>query len=112
MSEPRLAAGFEASALLRLAETHGGFGAILHKGDAERGALLVVIAERGTPSTMLARQYDGERYAWTAIPIDPTDSEKSRSFLEKRTRNDPDEWQIELDVPSAQRLVAEMTAAG
>jgi hypothetical protein len=112
MSEARLAAGIEASALIRVAEAQGGFGAVLHKGDAERGALLLVIAERGRMHTLLARQFDGLRYAWTTLPVDCSDSATARLFLEKRARNDPDEWQIELDTPSAQRLVAEMTAAG
>ncbi len=112
MGEARLAAGVEASALIRVAQAQGGFGTVLHKGDAERGALLLVVLERGVLQAMLARQFDGLRYAWTALPVDTGDSANARLFLEKRARNDPDEWQIELDVPSAQRLVAEMTAAG
>ena len=112
MSEARLAAGIEASALIRVAEAQGGFGAVLHKGDTGRGALLIVVLERGALRAMLARQFDGQRYAWTTLPIDCADSPATRLFLEKRARNDPDEWQIELDTPSAQRLVAEMTAAG
>ncbi len=112
MDEARLVAGVEASALIRIAQTQGGFGAVLHKGDTERGALLIVVLERGVLHAMLARQFDGVRYAWTQLPIDLVDSANARLFLEKRARNDPDEWQIELDTPSAQRLVAEMTAAG
>ena len=112
MDEARLAAGVEASALIRIAQVQGGFGAVLHKGDAERGALLLLIAERGRLHTVLARQFDGMRYVWRTVPIDPADSANARLFLEKRTRNDPDEWQIELDTPSAQRLVAELTAEG
>jgi len=112
MSEPRLSASFEATALIRLTQNHGGFGAVVHKGDAERGSLLLLIAERGVLATVLARQFDGQNYAWATLPIDCADSAKTRLFLEKRARNDPDEWQIELDTPSAQRLVAEMTAAG
>ena len=112
MSDARMAAGVEASALIRIVEAQGGFGAVLHKGDAERGALLLVITERGRLHTLLARQYDGLRYAWTAVPVDCSDSANAHLFLEKRTRNDPDEWHIELDTPLAQRLVAELTAEG
>ena len=112
MGEARLAAGVEASALIRIAQAQGGFGAVLHKGDAERGALLITVLERGVLQAILARQFDGVRYAWTALPVDVADSANAPLFLEKRTRNDPDEWQIELDIPSAQRLVAEMTSTG
>ena len=112
MSEARLAPGIEASAFLRRAEAEGGFGMILHKGDGERGTVLLSIAERGAPVACLARELGLAGYAWRRVGPDPGESENLRKFLEKRRRNDPDEWQIELDIPSAQRLVAEMTALG
>lgn len=112
MSEARLAPGIEASAFLRRAEAEGGFGMILHRGDSDRGTLLLSIAERGQPKTCLARELGPLGYSWHRVGPDAAESVKLRLFLEKRRRNDPDEWQIELDVPSAQRLVAEMTVAG
>ena len=112
MSEPRLAAGFEASAFLRQAETVGGFGMILHRGDAERGTLLLSIAERGVPVTCLARQLGATGYEWRSVGPGGEDAQKLVEFLEKRRRNDPDEWQIELDIPSAERFIAETTATG
>jgi hypothetical protein len=42
----RLPAHLEAAALLRRAEADGGFGTILTKGDPNRGALLLMIAQR------------------------------------------------------------------
>lgn len=118
MSEPRLAAGVEASAFLRRAERDGGFGTVLNKGDEQRGTLLLAISERGVHRTCLARQLrpDG-RYGWVPIgpqALDETDSAGRRvaEFLEKRRRSDPDEWQIELDIPSAQRFIAETSAMG
>jgi hypothetical protein len=112
MTEARLAPAIEASAFLRQAEVAGGFGMILHKGDAERGTLLLSIAERGEPAACLARELGLAGYAWRRVGPEAGDSENLRLFLEKRRRNDPDEWQIELDIPFAQRLVAEMTATG
>ena len=112
MSEARLAPAIEASAFVRQAEISGGFGMILHRGDAQRGTLLLSIAERGQPLTCLARELGAIGYAWQRVGPDLAESAELRLFLEKRRRNDPDEWQIELDIPSAERLVAEMTSTG
>jgi len=107
-----LAPGIEASAFLRRAEAAGGFGMILHKGDGDRGTLLLSIAERGEPVACLARELGAAGYEWRRVGPDAGDSPNLRLFLEKRRRNDPDEWQIELDVPSAERFVAETSATG
>ena len=113
MSEARLAAGVEASAFLRLVEQQGGFGAVLHKGDATRGALLLAISERGVAVICLARELTmSGNYAWARVGPAAADAELLRNFLEKRRRGDPDEWQIELDVPSAERFIAETTDLG
>ena len=108
--DARLAAGIEASAFLRQASIDGGFGTILHKGDAERGTLLLSIMERGAPYCVLTRQLDAHgHYQWVRSPQgDSTLTE----WLDRRRRNDPDEWQIELDVPSAERFIAETTVLG
>ena len=113
MSGARLAAGVEVSALLRLVDQQGGFGAVLHKGDATRGALLLVISERGVAVTCLARELTMSGiYAWARVGPGSAEAEPLRNFLEKRRRGDPDEWQIELDVPSAERFIAETTDLG
>ncbi|WP_309611333.1 DUF1491 family protein [Sphingomonas sp.] len=113
MSEARLAAEVEASALLRLVEQRGGFGAVLHKGDATRGALLLAISERGAAVTCLARELTmSGNYGWARVGPATADAGMLRNFLEKRRRGDPDEWQIELDVPSAERFIAETTDLG
>jgi len=112
VNEARLAPAIEASAFLRRAETLSGFGMILHKGDGERGTVLLSIADRGEPVTCLARSLGVAGYEWRRVGPDPGDSGNLEMFLEKRRRNDPDEWQIELDIPSAQRFIAELTATG
>ncbi|MEO6247914.1 MAG: DUF1491 family protein [Sphingomicrobium sp.] len=112
VSEARLAPGIEASAFLRRAEALGGFGMILHRGDSDRGTLLLSIATRGEPLTCLARELGAGGYAWHQVGPEAGDSQNLRLFLEKRRRNDPDEWQIELDIPSAEQFVAETSDAG
>lgn len=107
MSEPRLAAGVEASALLARARDLGGFGTVLRRGDAERGSLMLVLAERGTTRFLLQRLLgrSGD-YAWEAREIG--DSAAMEQQLAKARERDPDLWLIELDIPSTERFIAEM----
>ena len=108
MSEPRLAAGIEVSALLARARTLGGFGTVLRRGDAERGSLMIVLAERGKSRFLCQRllQQNGA-YGWESQEI--ADSESLERQLGRARERDPDLWLIELDVPSTERFIAEMT---
>ena len=108
--EARLQSSVLASALMRRAISHGGFAAVLAKGDAGAGAILVILAERGEKVKFMERVLQGEgRYSWqevgTQAVANPGETEK---FLARRRSFDPDIWLIELDVPSAERFAAEM----
>jgi hypothetical protein len=109
VSDDRLATAIEVSALLAQVHAAGGYGAVLQRGDAERGSLLIVVAERGAPHSLLERllQQDG-RYAWETRETE--DSSALQQHLERATHRDPDLWVIELDVPSAERFIAGMTS--
>jgi len=112
LTEARLAASVEASSLMRLVTANGGFATILAKGDAERGTLLLVVTERGRQVAMLERMLNAQgEYEWQ--PSGPESaSNSSAEWLQKRRRNDPDLWLIELDVPDAERFIAETTSKG
>lgn len=112
MSAPRLAAKVEAAALVRLAEQAGGFAAILHRGDDERGALLILVRERGRYVQCLVRLLAGDGlYSWSRIGPEVSVPGLD-DFLARRRSRDPDEWQIELDIPLAERFIAETIAVG
>ena len=112
MSGTRLTSQVLVSSLLRRAEAQGGFGAVLAKGDATAGAILVILAQRGVRIALLERllQPDGA-YAWQETGGTKGEDE-FRAMLERRRRIDPDLWLLELDVASAERFAAEMNAAG
>ena len=115
MSGPRLNAGIEASALIRRAEADGGFAAVLRQGDSERGSILLVISSRGEHIGCLQRQLQlsSGNYSWnSAGPKRSASSAELRAFLAAQARFDPDCWQIELDVPQAERFIAETSASG
>lgn len=110
--EPRLGTSVLVQALLRLAGRDGGFGAVLAKGDANAGAITVILAERGERRMILERAVSSDgRYGWQEVGNrGAANEEEFRKFLDKRRRIDPDLWVIELDVASAQRFADEMAA--
>ena len=109
--EPRLAASVLASALLRLADGEGGFGAIIAKGDATAGTIAIILTERGVLPRLYERllRPDGS-YAWIESLSAGQDDQDLQILLERRRLFDPDLWIIELDVPSAERFAAEMNS--
>jgi hypothetical protein len=109
MSAPRLTTSLEASAWLARATTAGGFGAVLHKGDAERGALLLLILERGEERFLVERLLQGNGgYGWERRPV--VDSAATKQHLARAVAMDRDMWILELNVPSAERFIVEMTS--
>jgi hypothetical protein len=109
----RLASSVLATALLRLAQNEGGFGAVLAKGDEHAGAIAVILAEKGKKACFLERllQPDGS-YSWHESRQAVENEKDFNAFLERRRRTDPDLWILELDIASAERFAAEMNAAG
>jgi hypothetical protein len=108
--EPRVTSELLVSALRRHAESGGGFATILARGDAVAGAILVILAERGTNTRILERVLGPKgAYQWHKVAGQAAQNEvESQKFLDRRRKNDPDLWLIELDVPSAERFTAEM----
>jgi hypothetical protein len=109
----RLTSQVLVSSLLRRAEAEGGFGAVLAKGDATAGTVMVVVAERGVRTLLLERllQPDGN-YAWQDNGRAGEDDDAFRDLLARRRRGDPDLWLVELDVADAGRFAAAMNDVG
>ncbi|UZK68494.1 DUF1491 family protein [Sphingomonas sp. S1-29] len=105
----RLAAHVRVSALLRRTHDAGGSAMVLAKGEAMGGAILVQMLDRGTPAGFCERGYgpDGVPALIMAGPAD-ADSQTAGEYWQRRRRNDPDLWVIEVDVAAPQRLVAEI----
>lgn len=100
MSEPRPASGLLVSSLLRRVAAEGGNGAVLSRGDATAGAILLVLVDRGVTRRLVERGIapDGS-YGWLATGPKLLDDPSGLSdYLARRRRNDPDLWVVELDV--------------
>ena len=113
MSE-RLPAGVEVSALIRKVQGDGGFASVLHKGDPDRGAISLLVIERGEAKAVLERRMAADfTYRWTEVPSPAAQNPAGwRDWVQNMSRIDPDCWLVELDIADAQRFIAETTAAG
>ena len=113
VTEARLPAGLEVSALMRRAQAQGDFATVLRKGDADRGAILLVIASRGQTAAILERQLSpAGDYRWARVEPDSLSSGDIQRFVDKRVRFDEDLWVIELDVAATERFIAETIGEG
>lgn len=113
MSE-RLPAEVEVSALVRQAQAEGGFATILHRGDKDRGAISLVVSERGRAAAVLERRMAADfRYRWTEVSgTEAAGGGDWQAWVAEKSRIDPDCWLVELDVADAQRFIAETTSTG
>ena len=110
----RLPAHVEAAALIRRAEADGGFAAVLRKGDPDRGAMTILVRERAELRGILERELRPDfNYGWSFRSLDATaESDSVADLVARKERFDPDFWLIELDIPQAERFIAETTRSG
>jgi len=110
----RLAARVEVSALIRRIEGEGGHAAVLKRGDAEAGAILLLLAERGVPKMLMERIVDPKGdYRWSPTgPHDLTENAELSGYIERRRKFDSDLWVVELDIADVERFAAAMISTG
>ncbi|GAA0658829.1 hypothetical protein FHT00_002063 [Sphingomonas insulae] len=91
-------------ALLRRVNDAGGIAMVRAKGDAQGGAILLLIEDRSGPVRVLERTLglDGAASLTVSTPADDAES-----YWRRRRARDPDLWVVELDIPEAERFAAE-----
>ncbi|AOL93373.1 DUF1491 family protein [Porphyrobacter sp. LM 6] len=106
----RLPAHLEVSAILRLAESRGGFGAVLAKGERDAGTILMVTLCHGEGAVLYERMpgLDGSRTFVAAKRENPENPQEFSEYLERRRRQDADLWLIEVNIADPERFVAEL----
>lgn len=114
MTAERLPAALEVSSLLRRIQAAGDFAAVVRKGDAERGSIILLVSSRGRHIACLERMLGPTgRYQWQQVgPAESESSAQVAEFVAKRARFDEDCWAIELDIAAPERFIAETTASG
>lgn len=106
----RLPAHLEAGAIMRLAETEGGFATVLAKGERDAGTILLVTLCRGKGAVLYERmpQLDGSRKFLAAKRENPENPTEFSEYLARRRAQDSDIWLIEVDIVDAERFVARL----
>ncbi len=98
MSEPRIKAGLWVKMALRMADLAGRSGAVLRKGDADSGGVLVVLRGReGLIVLSQVRAADNTQAWLRATGPAPVDQITADGYIERQLRADPDLWVIECD---------------
>lgn len=110
----RLPAHVEAGGFIRRAQAEGGFAAILKKGDPDRGALVLIVREKGALYGILERELGSDfTYAWSFKRLDArAEHDSVADLIARKERFDPDLWLIELDIAEPERFIAETTPPG
>ncbi|MEY4269684.1 MAG: hypothetical protein RLZZ58_900 [Pseudomonadota bacterium] len=108
----RFTARFLVDMLRRRIEVAGGFAAILHSGDAQSGAILIVAAHGGSPEILYEKRPGwGDPPIWETIVIHAgTESDTVAAYVARRCRADADLWVVEVDVANSPQLIAEWGA--
>lgn len=91
------------SALLRRAQSAGGFGAVLQRGSTEAGAIFIVSRSRlgdvtlyGPAPQIVYEEGKPQERSFSKI-LGPTDEAAIQARLEKERRFDPDLWIVEIE---------------
>lgn len=114
MDDPRLTPAIEVDSLIRRAQQADGFGAVIRKGDPQRGSIIIFVTNRGSHVACLERQLGmAGDYPWTrAGPGREAPAEEVSEWAKKRVKFDEDVWLIELDVPQPEQFIVEMGDVG
>jgi len=103
----RLPTHLEVSGLIRLVESQGGTAMVLAKGERDAGTILIVTMCRGEDVRLFERmpQMDGTRPFLATKSQDLEKPEEFSEYLDRRRRQDPDIWIVEVDIANAERFV-------
>ncbi len=105
--DERLPAHLEVAAIIRLAESRNGFATVLARGERDAGTILLLTMDRGNSVTLFERmpQLDGTRVYTESRSEEPENKQEFSEYLDRRRRQDPDIWIVEVDVADAQHFI-------
>lgn len=93
--------------MIRAVEAAGGFAAVLHKGERDGGAILVVLSERGANSRLYEQMPDLEKgRVWLCSKQQNYENKTEfTEYLNNRIAKDRDLWIVELDIADGERFI-------
>ncbi len=96
------------SALIRRAEQGGAFAAVIRKGDARAGAVLVkVVDRRAGEARLYAEAVRGDGQTVWMQPVASSGEGDLDAYVERAARIDPDLWVIEIDDTQGRHFLTE-----
>lgn len=110
----RLAAHVWVNALIRRVNAAGGFATVIAKGDREAGGVLLLLVSHDCPTQVMQRVTgrDGG-FVWQQTAVIARDDPSGlQDYLDRQRRYDSDLWIVELDIPDAERFIAEPAIGG
>ena len=103
----RIPAHIEVFGLIRAVEAAGGFATVIAKGEREAGTILVVCCGNRALARAFERMPhpDGTRQ-WTLSRTQDTEKPSEfAEYLDRRAKQDPDLWIVELDIADGERFI-------
>ena len=100
MADPRVKAKLWVQMALRMGDLNGRPGAILRRGDADAGGILVVLRAREALCVLSqVRAGEGESAWMRATGADSVDQATADAYIDRQVQRDPDLWVVEFDAP-------------
>jgi len=80
---------------------------VLSKGEKDAGTLLLVTMYRGQDARLFERmpQRDGTRRFVSTKIQDPEKPYEFSEYLDRRAKQDPDVWILEIDIDDSERFI-------
>ena len=100
MSEARVKAKLWVQVALRMGDLDGRPGAVLRRGDADAGGVLVVLRGRDGLSVLSQVRAAGAEVSWMrATGAGAVDQATADAYVARQVGRDPDLWVIEFESP-------------
>ena len=112
--DSRLPAHVEVSGLVRMVNASGGFGTVVSTGERDAGTILVIFLQQGKNAWIYERMpcLDGTRKWACSKSYDPEKPFEFQDYIERRKRQDPDLWVVELDSQNPEQFVSQLAGGG
>lgn len=93
----RLTSRLQVQALIRLCQVQGGFAAVRHSGEAERGAILVKLNRFGQGCRLYERRTDLDgQEQWQPVGESQSEADADATIAQRR-KVDRDLWVVEVE---------------
>jgi hypothetical protein len=110
----RVTSAVMVSALVRRVNQEGGNAAVLARGDATAGGILLLAMEKGGNPRFFERGVgpSGDPALLPSGPASISDETAVTDYWQRRRSRDSDLWVVELDIAGAERFAAETMGVG